>query len=125
VDVKEEDLVYFTNLTHLDISDNHVLLSQLLNLVSLEVLDIQYNNLNHLQLNEGCFPRLHTLNLSYNKIPPSHMQELSNLRSLQILEMASNDLCTIPTNLSFFQALIELNLSSNNFSSTSVLVSPH
>lgn len=27
VDVKEEDLVYFTNLTHLDISDNHVMLS--------------------------------------------------------------------------------------------------
>jgi|TARA_B110000285_G_scaffold149117_1_gene166452 hypothetical protein len=27
IDVKEEDLVYFTNLTHLDISDNSVLLS--------------------------------------------------------------------------------------------------
>ncbi len=38
-------------LTHLDISDNQVLLSQLLNLVSLEELDIQYNNLDHLQLN--------------------------------------------------------------------------
>lgn len=48
IDVKEEDLVYFTNLTHLDISDNNVLLSQLLNLVSLEDLDIQYNNLNQL-----------------------------------------------------------------------------
>jgi len=27
VDVKEEDLAYFTNLTHLDVSDNHILLS--------------------------------------------------------------------------------------------------
>ena len=86
---------------------------------------MQYNNLNHLQLNEGCFPKLHTLNLSYNKIPPSHLQELSNLRSLETLEMASNDLCTLPGNLSFFTQLIDLNLSSNNFSSTSVLVSPH
>ena len=46
VDVKEEDLAYFTNLTHLDVSDNQILMSQLLNLVSLEELDMQYNNMN-------------------------------------------------------------------------------
>lgn len=73
VDVKEEDLVYFTNLTHLDISDNHIMLSQLLNLTSLEELDAQYNNLDQIQLNEGCFPKLSTLKLSYNKIPFTHI----------------------------------------------------
>jgi len=45
VDVREEDLLYFPNLTHLDISDNNVSINQLLNLKSLEELDIQYNNI--------------------------------------------------------------------------------
>ena len=45
VDVREEDLLYFPNLTHLDLSDNRIALSQLLNLVSLEELDVQYNNI--------------------------------------------------------------------------------
>ena len=40
--------MYFPNLTHLDISDNNVKLSQLLNLVNLEELDIQYNNINNI-----------------------------------------------------------------------------
>lgn len=47
-EVREEDLMYFPNLTHLDISDNNVKLSQLLNLVNLEELDIQYNNINNI-----------------------------------------------------------------------------
>jgi Leucine-rich repeat (LRR) protein len=57
-EVREEDLMYFPNLTHLDISDNNVKLSQLLNLINLEELDIQYNNINNIQLNEGSFPKL-------------------------------------------------------------------
>jgi len=51
-------LLYFPNLTHLDVSDNHIQLGQLLNLVNLEELDLQYNNVEHLQLNPGCFPKM-------------------------------------------------------------------
>ena len=40
VDVKEEDLAYFTNMTSLDVSDNSILMSQLINLTSLEELDM-------------------------------------------------------------------------------------
>jgi hypothetical protein len=50
VDVREEDLVYFKNLVFLDVSDNSVYLEQLMNLVSLEELDLQYNNLDHIEL---------------------------------------------------------------------------
>ena len=125
VDVKEEDLIHFSNLTTLDISDNQILMSQLSNLVSLEELDIQYNNLDHLQLNSSSFPRLHTLRLSYNKIPPSHLIELGNLRNLQSLDIAANDFCTLPSSLAYLTSLTELNLSSNNFSSESVLVNPN
>jgi len=125
VDVKEEDLVHFSNLTTLDISDNSILMSQLSNLVNLEELDIQYNNLDHLSLNSGSFPRLCSLKLNYNKIPPSHLVELGNLQNLQILEIAANDFCTLPSSLSYLTTLTEINLSSNNFSSDSVLVNPN
>jgi len=40
VDVREEDLVYFKNLQYIDLSENHVNLHQLVNLVSLEELDL-------------------------------------------------------------------------------------
>lgn len=124
MDVKEDDLLMFTNLTELDISDNNIQLLQLVNLQNLTVLDIQYNNMTYLTLQPHNFPKLETLRLSYNKIPPSHLVELGKLRSLQVLEIASNNLCTLPSSLSFFRHLTELNLSSNNFSSESVLVSP-
>ena len=65
-DVTEEDLEFFKNLTYLDISDNRVQMHQLLNLVSLQELDLQYNAIDQLQLISGCFPSLHTLHLSYN-----------------------------------------------------------
>ena len=102
-----------------------MLLSQLVNLTSLEELDIQYNNLSFLAINSDNFPHMHTLKLSYNKIPPSHIIELGNLQSLQCLDMASNDLCTLPSTMSFLTNLMELNLSGNNFNSESVLVKPH
>jgi Leucine-rich repeat (LRR) protein len=70
------------------------------------------------------FPKLTTLHLSYNKIPPGHLLQLSLIPSLQKLEIASNDFCTLPSDLSTFVSLEEINLSSNNFSSESVLVSP-
>ena len=44
-DVTEEDLEFFKNLTYLDISDNRVQMHQLMNLVSLQELDMQYNTI--------------------------------------------------------------------------------
>ena len=44
-DVTEEDLEFFKNLTYLDISDNRVQVHQLMNLVSLQELDMQYNTI--------------------------------------------------------------------------------
>jgi Leucine-rich repeat (LRR) protein len=95
----------------------------------LEELDLQYNNIDALELinnqNDNAvipFPNLDKLHISYNKIPPGHLIQLSYLPNLKILEIASNDFCTLPSDLSGFKSLEELNLSSNNFSSDSVLV---
>lgn len=95
----------------------------------MEELDLQYNNIDHLDLLSNPhialpFPQLQTLHLSYNKIPPGHFLQLSHLSNLKVLEIASNDFCTLPSDLSGFRVLEDLNLSSNNFSSDSVLVYP-
>ena len=45
IEVTEEDLEFFKNLTFLDISDNRVQMHQLQNLVSLQELDLQYNQI--------------------------------------------------------------------------------
>ena len=103
VDVREEDLVYFKNLTYLDISDNSVNIESLINLVNLEVLDMQYNNLDHIEFPEELvFTKMNTLYLSYNKIPPGHLLELSKLPKLKSLHLASNDLLTLPDNMNYF-----------------------
>ena len=77
VDVREEDLVYFKqNLKFLDVSDNHIAIEQLVNLESLEELDLQYNNMDRVDFNfmqTIPFPYLQMLHLSYNKIPPGHL----------------------------------------------------
>ena len=58
-----------------------------------------------LQLIPDCFQQLHTLHLSYNKIPPGPLTTLGYLNSLQVLNLGSNELCTLPSNLSFLHSL--------------------
>jgi Leucine-rich repeat (LRR) protein len=82
VDVTEEDLEFFKNLTFLDLSDNSVQMQMLSNLSALEELDLQYNNIDMLQLSPEMFPQLHTLHLSYNKVPTKHLSDLTNLQNL-------------------------------------------
>ena len=43
MEVIEEDLCYFQNLTAVDLSDNHIRLEQLKNLKSLVEVNLQYN----------------------------------------------------------------------------------
>jgi len=43
IDVREEDLVYFKNLSFIDLSDNHLNLGWIQNFGGLQELDMQYN----------------------------------------------------------------------------------
>ena len=45
VDVRMEDLLYFKNLTSIDLSDNKISLEWLRNLENIEEIDLQYNSL--------------------------------------------------------------------------------
>jgi Leucine-rich repeat (LRR) protein len=124
-DVVEDDLLYFTNLVHLDISDNEIqTMEQLENLKKLRELNLSSNNITSLHLKENTFKDLELLDLSYNRIPSSHLNTLAFLNKLRVLNLESNDLTTLPSNLSFLSSLLTLNLSNNNFTSDNLIVEP-
>lgn len=124
LEVVEEDLNYFQNLTFLDVSDNRIRVEQLANLTNLVELFIQFNQIDSLHITEGMFPQLEKLHLSYNNIPANNLPWLGHLKKLSLLDLASNDLVTLPESMSFLSSVEELNLSSNQFSSDSTLVRP-
>lgn len=112
--VIEEDLVYFQNLSAIDLADNHVRLEQLKNLKSLVQINLQYNYIREIKsIGMYDFEKLETLNLSYNSITPASIRQLYNLRKLKVLDLQANNLVTLPEDIRLFENLEELNLSSN------------
>ncbi len=118
-------MAYFKNLTAIDLSDNKIKLEWLINLENIEEIDLQYNNIESIDLNEPQFAKLKYLHLSFNKIPPAQIQNLCYLPSLLILNLASNDLCTLPSDMSYLTSLEEFNLANNEFSSSQSLIAPN
>ena len=125
MEVIEEDLCYFQNLSTIDLSDNHVKLEQLRNLKSLTEINLQYNYIRLIpQLKPEDFEKLEQINLSYNSITPASIRSLYNLKKLKTLDLQANNLVTLPEDISRLNNLEELNLSSNQFASNSSLVNP-
>jgi len=124
VDVENEDLLFFPNLTYLNVSENRIRLEQLANLRGLRELYMQYNFIRVVQIVPGMFPLLEVLNLGFNSIPAGHILQFAQLPNLRVLDLSGNELCILPEELSSLKKLEELNLSSNNFSSDSVVVEP-
>lgn len=120
VDVIEEDLCYFQNLTTLDLSDNKVHVEQLRNLRYLCDLNLQFNQISFVPaLNDNDFSALETLNLSYNKLHFESIRSLYVCKQLKTLDLAANSLEQLPDDMFRFNELEELNLSSNLLSSVS------
>jgi len=125
MEVIEEDLCYFQNLTSIDLSDNHIRLEQLRNLKSLTEINLQYNYIRVIpSLATDDFERVETLNLSFNSLTPASIRSLYTLKKLKSLDLQANNLVTLPEDVSRMVNLEELNLSSNQFSSGSSLVNP-
>jgi Leucine-rich repeat (LRR) protein len=125
MEVIEEDLCYFQNLSSIDLSDNQVRLEQLRNLKSLSEINLQYNYIRTIPtLNPDDFERLETLNLSYNSLTPASIRSLYTLKKLKTLDLQANNLVTLPEDIGKFENIEDLNLSSNQFSSSSSLVNP-
>lgn len=125
VDVIEEDLCYFQNLTALDLADNKVRMEQLRNLKYLQELNLQFNQISQIPpLGEKDFSGLENLNLSYNKLNFESIRSLYSCKNLKQLDLAANNLEQLPDDMFHFENLEDLNLSSNFFSSVPSVGSP-
>lgn len=98
IDVVEEDLCYFQNLSSLDLADNRVRLEQLKNLKYLSDLSLQFNQICKIPtLSEHDFSNLENLNLSYNRLQPESIRSLFVCTQLRQLNLSSNSLEAIPS----------------------------
>lgn len=125
--IGEVDTYYlklFSNLAHLDLSDNAIRIELLTAFESLSDLNLMCNKINQLaELPEYVFRCLEILNLSFNHIPSPDILKLTSLTNLHTLDLSANELCTLPENLSGFKQLRDLKLSNNLFTTDSVLFS--
>ncbi|KAL3674482.1 hypothetical protein V7S43_000430 [Phytophthora oleae] len=119
MDVVGEDLLFFTNLTRLDMSDNEAPLEPFGCLPALVELDFQCNALEEVALSNG-FQNLEVLNLSFNCLGSKDLEELSNLLRIRELYLGSNRIRSLPPIMDRFSRLETLSLESNNFAGQEV-----
>lgn len=99
----EEDLCYFQNLNSIDLSDNRVRLEQLRNLKALVDVNLQYNMIQAVPpLAPDDFPKLESLNLSFNNLAPGSVRHLYPVKRLKVLDLQGNNLVTLPEDLQEF-----------------------
>ena len=120
----EVDLGFFTNLTFLDVGENRLLLSDLRGIPNIEEIHLHCNDLTQLSdlvgeegdaPEEGrYFQRLHTLNISFNRIPSQELAFLCALPALQCLDLSHNKLRNLSIDFaSAVPSLTHLSLESN------------
>ncbi|KAL4170829.1 hypothetical protein KRP22_008933 [Phytophthora ramorum] len=118
-DVVAEDLLFFSNLTRLDMSDNEAPLEPFGCLPALVELDFQCNALEEVVIGNG-FQNLEVLNLAFNCLRSKDMEELSNLLRIRELYLGSNRIRSLPPIMDRFSRLETLSLESNNISGQEV-----
>lgn len=123
VGVVADDLAFFTNVTFADFGENELPLSDLTPLVALEELHLQCNCLTDAAsgLSVGVFPKLHTLNLSFNRLDHTQLTALGCLPVLQRLDLSCNNLRELPRALTGLRCLEQLALENNKFRGPAVL----
>lgn len=114
-DVVAEDLLFFSNLTRLDMSDNKASLEPFGCLPALVELDFQCNALEEVTLGEG-FSNLEVLNLSFNCLKSTDVEMLANLVRIRELYLGSNQIRSLPPVMDRFLSLETLSLESNKIS---------
>ncbi|KAF0692549.1 Aste57867_16361 [Aphanomyces stellatus] len=117
--VVSDDLLFFTNLVFLDMSDNQAPLEPVGALHALKELDFQCNALNKIQ-NIAGFDSLEWLNLSFNCLASSDVEELAKLPKLRELYVASNRVASLPPIMDRFVRLETLSLERNNIHGTDI-----
>lgn len=119
IDCVESDLVYFENLSKLDLSENCIRdIRKLSALKALNRLEFQNNGLEDINFtNADGLPNLEELDLAYNRIRFSTIRNLDIHTKLRTLNLMGNELQDLPEDMSFFVSLEVLNISCNQFES--------
>lgn len=111
--VEPQDLSYFTNLKHLDVSENRLPLGPFGALPKLRELRLACNEMADLQGNMVGFQHLIYLDLSYNKLSVTNVQFLDFLPNLRDLDLSGNNLGGLPPEMFRFAALEKIILDFN------------
>ena len=119
--VVEPDLVFFTGLIFLDISENFLDLACFGSLPRLKELRMADNQITEIIDLKG-FPKLQYLDLSYNFLTVQSVQELCHLPMLRELDICGNNLGTLPTDMYKFPCLEKIVLEQNKIDDNNVLV---
>ncbi|ETW03588.1 hypothetical protein H310_04999 [Aphanomyces invadans] len=114
-----DDLLFFSNLVFLDMSDNQAPFEPLGTLPALKELDFQCNAVHRIQNLTG-FDGLEWLNLSFNCLTSSDVEELAKLPKLRELYLSNNSITTLPPIMDRFVRLETLSLERNNIQGTGV-----
>jgi hypothetical protein len=114
--VVAEDLLFFSNLSRLDLSDNEAPLEPFACLPQLVELDFQCNALQHASIPPNGFLSLEVLNLSFNCLTTRDVEELSNLLRIRELYLGSNGIRALPPVMDRFSKLETLSLEHNSLS---------
>jgi len=109
------EIQYFTQLTKLDLSNNHLnsLSVELLNLTKLKELNLRHNRFKTISNTLIPVKNLEVLIISYNQLRKLNFTAQPFL-SLKKLDLCSNQFKEFPTEIAYLLALVELNLSYNN-----------
>lgn len=115
----EEDLLFFTGLVYLDVSDNLFDFNCFEKLPRLKELRIVCNNLEEIGEIQG-YEFLSCLDLSYNKLTQESVLSLAMIPNLRELDLSGNNLMTLPSQMDLFHRLERLALEHNKFSGNEI-----
>lgn len=121
--VVPEDMLFFSGLVYLDVSENQLPFESFANLPRLKELRMACNNISMIQpsamLFEG-YQRLLYLDLSYNRLQPISLCCLYTIPRLLELDLTGNGLKALPEDFYRLQSLEKLYLSRNKFQDNNV-----
>ena len=118
IKVIENDLVFFTGLLHLDLSENFLDLAPFGCLPNLKELRLACNAIREIYIDDldaESFPALMLLDLSYNSLSTNSVLALSRIPLLKELDISGNKLTEMPTSMTEFKCLEKLVLENNKF----------
>lgn len=120
--IEGQDLVYFTELLSIDVSENFLDLAPFGSFPKLRDLKIACNNIVNIDDNMSGFNQLLSLDLSYNKLTSNSVQYLDHLPNLRDIDLSGNNLGSLPVEMSRFRKLEKIILDHNQLDNGKILM---